>query len=124
MRVQRLPSKRAPRRGRGKFGHVHLGEDDRSGIAQLRYQERIGWRNRAFEQYGAAGGREVRSVVVVLKHHGNSVKRGAGPLDFAFRIELSCGCESLGIENYHRMKRWPFTVIATNTSEAQLDQRL
>src|ERR1700738_4088974 len=124
MRVQRLPAERALRGRRGKLGHVHLSEDDRSRIAQLLYDERVGWRNRTFEQDGAAGGRQIRRVVVVLEHYGNSVKRGARPLSFPFGIELSRGFEGPGIEHHDRMKRWPLAVKAADTGEAQLDQLL
>jgi hypothetical protein len=116
--IQRLPAERALRRRRGKLGHVHLCQDDCPRVAQLLHDERVGGRNRAFEQDGAAGGRQIGRIVIVLEYHGNAVKRGARSLCFPFRIELSCGFDGLRVQDHDRVKRWSFAIVAAYAGEA------
>ena len=80
------------------------GQIDRSRVAQLLHDERVGGRNRTFEQDRAAGGRQIRCVVIVLHHHGNSVKRRARPFGFAFGIERASGFDRFGIDRHDRMQ--------------------
>jgi hypothetical protein len=107
-----------------ELGHVHFRHDDGARRPQLLHHERIVGRDGSFEQHGAAGGRQIERVVVVLQHDGDAVERRARTFRLALGVERARGLERFRIQRNDRVQRRTLAIVGLNSSQTALHQLL
>jgi len=103
----------------GELTEVHLGQRDRTRLAQLLHHEGVLLRHMAFEKLRSRRRRHVDGVVVILQHDGDPMQRSAHFAALAFGIELPRLVERLFVESDDRVNGRALFVVGFDPLEVR-----